>query len=40
MKNSAPTAVNSVLALYMIAGPQIMRTACRSLVARAIRSPV
>ena len=40
MRASEPMAVNSVLVLYMIAGPQSMRTADRSLVARAIRSPV
>ena len=40
MKNRAPIAVKIVLVEYMIAGPQIMRTAPRSLVALAIRSPV
>ncbi len=40
MKKSAPVAVMTVLAVYMMAGPHSMRTACRSLVARAIRSPV
>ena len=40
MKTSARIAVSTVPALYMIAGPVSMRTACRSLVARAIRSPV
>ena len=38
--DSATTKVSSVLAEYMIAGPIIMRTAFRSLVARDIRSPV
>ena len=40
MNARAPMPVNTVLVPYMIAGPQSMRTACRSLVARAIRSPV
>ena len=40
MKKSAPAAVQRVLAMYMMAGPQSIRTAWRSLVARAIRSPV
>jgi hypothetical protein len=40
MKKSTPVPARMVLALYMMAGPQIMRTAWRSLVARAIRSPV
>ena len=40
MKMSAPAAVIKVLVLYMMAGPQSIRTAWRSLVARAIRSPV
>ena len=34
------TAVMSVLARYMTAGPTIMRTELRSFVARDIRSPV
>src|SRR5260370_24076875 len=34
MKRIAPVPPNRVLAAYMIAGPQTMRTACRSLVAR------
>ena len=38
--SSAPIAVKRVCELYMIAGPQSIRTALRSLVARAIRSPV
>jgi hypothetical protein len=37
---SAAAAVNTVRLEYMIAGPQSIRTAPRSLVARAIRSPV
>ncbi len=37
---SATTSVSSVLVEYMIAGPIIIRTALRSLVARDIRSPV
>ncbi len=32
--------VSTVFDMYMIAGPIIMRTALRSLVARDIRSPV
>ena len=36
----ATTKTSTVLAEYMIAGPIIMRTALRSLVARDIRSPV
>ena len=40
MKISEPMAVKTVLVPYMIAGPHSMRTAERSLVARAIRSPV
>ena len=32
--------VSTVLAVYITAGPIIMRTAPRSLVARDIRSPV
>jgi len=32
--------IMAVLAMYMMAGPTIMRTAFRSLVARDIRSPV
>ena len=34
------TNIITVLAMYMMAGPTIMRTAFRSLVARDIRSPV
>ena len=37
---SATTKVIEVEAVYMIAGPAIMRTAERSFVARDIRSPV
>ena len=37
---SATTNVSAVVAAYMTAGPTIMRTALRSLVARDIRSPV
>ena len=37
---SAATNVRKVLAEYMTAGPTIMRTAFRSLVARDIKSPV
>ena len=37
---SAATNVSSVFAEYITAGPTIMRTAFRSLVARDIRSPV
>ena len=40
MKARAPSGVDQVLAEYMIAGPSSMRTAFRSLVARAIMSPV
>ena len=40
MKASEPAASKTVFEAYMIAGPQSMRTACRSLVARAMRSPV
>jgi len=37
---TATTHVSIVLTEYMIAGPIIIRTALRSLVARDIRSPV
>ena len=37
---SATASVRSVLTEYMTAGPIIIRTALRSLVARDIRSPV
>ena len=40
MKASAPAVNTIVFAEYMIAGPSSMRTAFRSLVARAIMSPV
>ncbi len=40
MSTIATTNVNPVVAEYMTAGPIIMRTALRSLVARDIRSPV
>ena len=39
-KNNAPTVKKMVLAEYMRAGPSNMRTACRSLVMRAMMSPV
>ena len=39
-KNSAKTVKKTVLALYMRAGPSSMRTAFRSLVMRAMTSPV
>jgi hypothetical protein len=39
-ENSAPTVKKTVLALYMSAGPSSMRTAFRSLVMRAMMSPV
>ncbi len=40
MRERLTTAVMSVLARYMTAGPTIMRTELRSFVARDIRSPV
>ena len=40
MSDRLTTAVMSVLARYMTAGPTIMRTELRSFVARDIRSPV
>ena len=40
ISTSATTKVSSVLAEYITAGPIIIRTAPRSLVARDIRSPV
>ncbi len=40
MKGSAAAMKTMVLALYMIAGPRSMRTALRSLVVRAMMSPV
>ena len=40
MKASAPAVNTMVFAEYMIAGPSNMRTALRSLVARAMMSPV
>ena len=40
MQISAPVPVKIVLEPYMMAGPQILRTASRSLVARAMMSPV
>ncbi len=40
MNTSAPAVNTSVFAEYMIAGPSNMRTAFRSLVARAMMSPV
>ena len=40
MKPTASTATTSVLTMYMIPGPTIMRTAARSLVARDMISPV
>jgi len=40
MNASAPAVNTSVLAEYMMAGPSSMRTAFRSLVARAMISPV
>ena len=39
-KNSAPSVKKTVLALYISAGPSSMRTAFRSLVMRAMMSPV
>ena len=43
IQNMIPTAMtkpSTVLAKYITAGPTIMRTAARSLVARDMRSPV
>ncbi len=40
MKGSAAAVKTMVFALYMIAGPRSMRTALRSLVVRAMMSPV
>ena len=40
MTETAITKPSAVLAKYMTAGPTIMRTALRSLVARDMRSPV
>ena len=40
MKASAPAVNTIVFAEYMIAGPSNMRTAFKSLVARAMISPV
>src|SRR5665213_1947111 len=40
MKGSAAAVKTMVLALYMIAGPRSWRTAARSLVVRAMMSPV
>src|SRR5277367_3844856 len=40
MKGRAAAVKTRVLALYMIAGPRSMRTALRSLVVRAMMSPV
>ena len=40
MKKSAKTVRKMVLALYISAGPSSMRTAFRSLVMRAMMSPV
>ena len=40
MKTSAPAVNTMVLAVYMMPGPTNMRTAFRSLVARAMMSPV
>ena len=40
MKTSANVAPKIVLVRYMTAGPTAMRTALRSLVSRAMRSPV
>ena len=40
MNPSAPAVKTMVLAEYMMAGPSNMRTAFRSLVARAMMSPV
>ena len=40
MRATATTNTRPVLAMYMTAGPTIMRTAFRSFVARDMRSPV
>ncbi len=40
MKISAPAVNTIVFAVYMMPGPTSMRTAFRSLVARAMMSPV
>ena len=40
MKGSAAAVKTMVFAEYMIAGPRSMRTALRSLVVRAMMSPV
>ncbi len=40
MKTSAPMVNTMVFAVYMMPGPTSMRTALRSLVARAMMSPV
>ena len=40
IRATATTNTMPVLAMYMMAGPTIMRTAFRSLVARDMRSPV
>ncbi len=40
MYTNAPAVNTSVFAEYMMAGPSSMRTAFRSLVARAMMSPV
>ena len=40
MKAKAPAVKTIVFAEYMMAGPSNVRTACKSLVARAMMSPV
>jgi hypothetical protein len=40
IRTTARIMVSTVVALYMMPGPRIMRTALRSLVARDISSPV